>query len=124
MVADRSVPIFTAKYRTVREGAGFRLTFFCELCGGGYTTPLLGCDTPKEALYLGAQDARLHFNRCECCHGWVCDEHFNENRMMCIACMPRICTQCGAPASKSEQFCKVCGAPHFETCEERMDDYE
>lgn len=111
MMIERPIPMFTAKCRTIREEAGFRLTFFCELCGSGYTTPLIVCDTPKEALHFGEQDARLHFNRCESCHHWVCDEHFNEDLIMCTACMPRICSQCGSPTTKNEPFCKVCNAP-------------
>lgn len=124
MAMDQSMSMFTPKCRTVREEAGFRLTFFCELCGSGYTTPLLGCGTLKEALSLGERDARLHFNRCRSCHRWVCDEHFNENRMMCTACMPRICARCGAPVAKNEQYCALCGAPQFERYIERTDDDE
>lgn len=108
---DRGLPVFTAKCRTVHDGVGFRLTFFCEICGSGYTTPLFLCNTPQEALRLGEQDARLHFNRCLRCHRWVCDEHFNENRLMCTDCVPRICARCNSPVSKGSTFCSVCGAP-------------
>lgn len=106
---DRVPPMFTAKRRTVREDAGFRLTFFCEICGSGYVTPPLACDTPKEAVRLGEQDARLHFNRCGSCHRWVCDEHFNENQMMCIDCAPRICARCGTTIPKGVDLCTICG---------------
>ena len=109
MRMDRGLPMFTAKCRVVQDDAGFRLTFFCDVCGGGYTTPSLACDAPKEALHLGEQDARLHFNRCGCCHQWVCDDHFNENRMMCTDCGPRICTRCKSPVLKGDAFCGVCG---------------
>lgn len=115
MAMDRPVPVFTAKCRAIREGLGFRLTFSCDLCDVGYTTPLLLSHTPEEALRLGEQDARMHFNRCECCHRWVCDEHFNENRMTCTDCVPRICSKCGAAAYKNEKFCSICGEPQFET---------
>ncbi len=114
MAMDRPVPCFTAKCRTVREEAGFRLTFFCALCDNGYTTPPIACDTPRQALLLGARDARLHFNRCEGCRRWVCDQHFNENRMMCVDCMPLVCARCGSPVAKGAQFCTSCGAPQFE----------
>ena len=89
MSMDRELPVFSAKCRTMRDNNGFRLTFFCEICGKGYTTPPLMCDTHKEALRLGEQDARLHFNRCGCCHRWVCDYDFNENRVMCTECASR-----------------------------------
>ena len=114
MWMDRELPTFTAKCLTVREDASFRLTFFCEACGSEYITPHLVCDTPKEALRLGEQDARVHFNRCGSCRRWVCDEHFNENQMMCTNCMPRNCVRCEAPISKGEDICSVCGAPQFE----------
>ncbi|MGI6404013.1 MAG: hypothetical protein ACOX0K_07380 [Oscillospiraceae bacterium] len=109
MKQDRDLPIFTAKCQAVRDDTGFRLTFYCDVCGGGYTTPPLVCDTAREALRLGEQDARLHFNRCGSCHRWVCDEHFNENCMMCTDCVPRICVRCNSPASKGDAFCSVCG---------------
>ncbi|MGI6142012.1 MAG: hypothetical protein ACOYEH_09840 [Caldicoprobacterales bacterium] len=83
---DRPVSTFTAKCRTIRESEGFRLIFFCELCDRGYTTPLLICDTLQEALRLGEQEARFYFNRCVCCHRWICDEHYDENRMVCTDC--------------------------------------
>ncbi len=113
MSMDKKIPEFTAKCRTVRGNSCFYLTFFCEACGRGYSPPPLVCNTPNEALHLGEQDARLHFNRCRSCHRWVCDEHFNENGMMCTDCMPRICIQCGFMASKNEQFCTMCGTPLF-----------
>mgnify|MGYP001035358882 CR=1 FL=1 len=114
MRMDREPPMFTAKCRTVREGDGFRLTFFCEVCGSGYLTPPLVCDTVKEAMRLGEQDARLHFNRCGGCRRGGCDEHFNENQMMCTDCMPRICALCGTKVAKGVDLCTVCGAPQFE----------
>lgn len=111
---DRQVPSFTAKCRTMRQSNGFRLTFFCELCGDGYTTPVIPCKSLKEALRLGEQDARLKFNRCESCHRWVCDKHYNENQMKCTDCEPLICAQCGSAVSKEKQYCSQCGAPQLE----------
>lgn len=119
IMLDKPVPMFTAKCLTIREERGFRLTFFCEICGIGYTTQLILCDTLKDALRLGEQDARLHFNRCQCCYRWVCDDHFNENRMMCTDCVPRICSICGFHVPKGDQFCMFCGAPQFEINNER-----
>lgn len=111
---DIEPPMFTAKHLMVREDTGFRLTFFCEVCGDRYVTPPLVCDTPQDALHLGEQDARLHFNRCSGCQRWVCDEHFNENQMMCTDCMPRTCAHCGAGVPKDVDFCASCGAAQFE----------
>ena len=61
------------KEMCIRDSSCFYLTFFCEACGRGYSPPPLVCNTPNEALHLGEQDARLHFNRCRSCHRWVCD---------------------------------------------------
>lgn len=120
-MSDGQAPMFTAKCRTEQKTGGFRFTFFCASCGGGYTTPLIPENTQKVALRLAEQDARLHFNRCQRCHRWVCDEHFNEDCMMCTACAPRICIECGTAVAKDAQFCTACGAPQFETSRERMD---
>lgn len=110
LLLNREASLFTAKYRTVQEKCGFRLTFFCEICGSGYTTPLIACDTPEEALRLGGENARFYFNRCRCCHRWVCDQHYNENQMMCTDCAPRICIRCQAAMGKEDQYCTACGA--------------
>ena len=108
-------PAFTAKCRMEQQADGFRFTFFCALCSGGYTTSLIVASHQRVALPLAEQKARLHFNLCQHCHRWVCDEHFNENRMMCTDCVPRICKVCGAPVAKGDQYCTVCGEPQFET---------
>jgi len=110
-------PIFTAKCRTEQTAGGFRFTFFCTICGAGYTTPLIPEGDQRLALSLAEQDARLHFNRCQRCHTWVCDEHFNENCMMCTVCAPRVCLQCGSVVPKGDQFCTNCGSPQFITVE-------
>lgn len=120
-MSDEQAATFTAKCRTEQKAGGFRFTFFCAICGGGYTTSPILEDTQKVALRLAEQDARLHFNRCQRCQRWVCDEHFNENYMMCTACVPRICMVCRASVLKNDQYCTVCGAPQFETSRERMD---
>lgn len=112
-MTDDALPVFTPKYRAVQEDGGFRVTFFCDICDRGYTHPLIRTSSLQEALRLGAGDARLHFNRCGCCHRWVCDEHFNENQMMCTECALCFCTKCGAFVPKGNQFCTVCGKPQF-----------
>lgn len=115
MKPDHELPAFTAKCRTLRDELGYRLTFFCEVCGRGYDTPPIVCDSLKEALRLGEKDARLHFNRCGGCHRWVCDEHFNENQMMCTDCAPRVCTRCKAPIPTGADLCIACGASQYGT---------
>lgn len=118
---DERKPMFTAKCRMEQEADGYRFTFFCAICGGGYTTPLIAASHQSVALRLGEQNARVHFNRCQRCHEWVCDEHFNENCMMCTVCAPRTCRVCAASVPKGDQFCSVCGEPQFETSKEGMD---
>ncbi|MEL7624365.1 MAG: hypothetical protein AAGU12_12365 [Clostridiales bacterium] len=113
-MTDSQLPLFTAKHRGQQEEKGFCFTFFCDLCNNSYTTPVIAAEDYKTALLLGERDGRLHFNRCQCCHRWVCDEHFNENRMMCTDCLPRICGGCGAFVPKGNQFCTTCGKPQFE----------
>lgn len=123
-MSDEQAPMFTAKCRTEQKTGGYRFTFYCAICCGGYTTPLISEGCPQVALRLAEQDARLHFNRCQRCHRWVCDEHFNENYMMCTACVPRTCKVCTSSVPKGHQFCTVCGAPQFETSKEGMDEHE
>lgn len=105
---------FTPKRRTEQSEDGYRFTFSCELCSHSYTTPVFPTRSLREALPLGERDARRHFNRCGRCHRWVCDEHYNENRMMCTECAPRICVQCGASLLRDAQFCTLCGAIQYE----------
>ncbi len=113
-MTDRQLPLFTAKYQELQKESGFCFTFFCDLCNSSYTTPVITAEDLQTALVLGRQDGRLHFNRCRCCHRWVCDEHYNENRMMCTDCLPRVCSSCGAFVPKGNQFCTVCGNPQFD----------
>ncbi len=118
---DEQVPMFTAKCRTEQTTGGFRFTFFCAICGAGFTTPFIPGNDQKLALRLAEQEARLHFNRCQRCHLWVCDEHFNENCMLCTTCAPRVCMMCSSAVPKDGQFCVVCGTPQYKTGKERMD---
>lgn len=116
---DRNSVKFTPKCRTEQLESGYRFTFSCELCDHSYTTPVFPGPTRGEALRMAEQDARLRFNRCACCRRWVCDEHYNENRMMCTVCAPRICQACGAALLRDAQFCTVCGASQYEKADEK-----
>ena len=107
--------IFTAKSRFDQQDGGFRFTFFCDLCGDGYTTGIIPAQSVAVARESAQSEARLHFNRCQNCHRWVCDEHYNENRLLCTACAPRVCGKCGHQLVKGNQFCTICGAQQYET---------
>lgn len=87
---SKQIPRFTAKCRIIQGEGGFYLTFFCEICSKGYTTPLIQSASRKDALTLGEQEARLYFNRCISCFRWVCDENYNENLMLCTECQIQI----------------------------------
>lgn len=81
---------FTCKSAMVAQDGAFRFTFFCELCDCGYTTqPLAAAVTVKEAFEMAQREARPYFNRCQSCSRWVCDQHYNEDLMLCTACAPR-----------------------------------
>ncbi|MDD2955182.1 MAG: zinc-ribbon domain-containing protein [Oscillospiraceae bacterium] len=112
---------FTAKCRVFRDGDVYQYTFFCDICENGYTTSPVQASGPGEAQALAEAEARLHFNWCRRCRRWVCDEHFNENQMMCTDCAPRICLHCGAEILRGDQFCTRCGTPQYETTKERME---
>ncbi|NLB10770.1 MAG: hypothetical protein GX834_06865 [Clostridiaceae bacterium] len=79
---------FTSKSTMTEENDGYRFTFFCDLCDEGYSTRLISAENAKEAYELAKNEARQHFNRCYSCHRWVCDEHYNEDYLLCIKCAP------------------------------------
>ena len=117
----KEAPAFTPHCRFLAKDDGYLLTFFCEICECGYTPPTIHADSLQEARQLAEPDARLHFNWCHSCERWVCDEHFNENKMLCTECAPLVCSSCGAKVKKGDQFCTVCGIAQFELSEGRME---
>lgn len=81
---------FTSKSSMVVQGETFQFAFVCDLCDGSYITRPIRASSAKEALEQARLEARRHFNRCHCCGRWICDDHYNEDVMMCTACAPRI----------------------------------
>ena len=79
---------FTPKYTVIRAKGKYWFTFYCQLGGESYTTPVIVSDSLEKALELARNDARLHFNRCRKCHRWICDAAYNEDKMMCLLCAP------------------------------------
>lgn len=80
---------FTSKCIMARTSTGYRFIFFCDKCDKSYTSSVIDAASQKEALTIAGQEARYHFNRCQSCHAWVCDEHYNEDDMRCIDCAPK-----------------------------------
>ncbi len=82
-------PEFTSKSRVVRDGDKLYRTFFCDLCGYGYTVETGNAEMTKETVQEAEEEARRHFNLCHRCRKWVCDTHYNEDVMLCIRCAPK-----------------------------------
>jgi hypothetical protein len=80
---------FTAKSTMAEENGRYRFTFLCALCGEGRSTQPIAADTAQEALEAARREARVYFNRCHRCGRWVCDDHYNEDVMLCTGCAPR-----------------------------------
>lgn len=102
-------PDFITKSFVVRSNKDFQITFFCDLCANSFTSNIDSVSKEEEALEIAKKEARIFFNHCKNCNSWVCDEHFNEFRMMCTSCAPRICQSCGIILEKKNQFCTKCG---------------
>ncbi len=66
-----------------------KFTFLCCLCDIGYTTGWIIASSAGEAKKIAEQEARPYFNRCHKCGRWVCDNHYNEDVMMCTVCAPQ-----------------------------------
>ena len=115
--------VFTRRYETHKTLRGFCFTFYCDLCDGSVTTPEYQTDAFEEALSLAQSEARRQFNMCHQCGRWICDEHYNEDEMQCIACAPRrerrppliqVSTEktspyCGGGHANGDCFCQRCG---------------
>jgi len=76
------------KYDIAVIGGRVRVTFYCSVEHENITIDL--CQLKEEqALQEAWSKARMYFNRCHKCGGWVCDEHYNEDVMKCIICQPK-----------------------------------
>lgn len=80
---------FPQKCTISQEGELYCFTFFCELCGTGYTVKTIGAADVNTANTIAAKEAMRYFNRCHKCGKWVCDAHYNEDVMLCTDCAPR-----------------------------------
>ena len=97
----------TKRFEKQKTSDGYVFSFYCDLCGHSVASAPLGEDLPEKAWEASKQ----HFNMCHKCGKWVCDIHYNEEEMTCVACVPKkfYCTECGCELSIGELYCKNCG---------------
>ncbi len=81
---------FTSKSRVMRHGDKYICTFFCDLCDYGYSVDSVAEEKLRDTVMRAGEEARRHFNLCHRCRKWVCDEHYNEDVMMCVECAPKL----------------------------------
>ncbi len=43
----------------------------------------------ERAFEMSQNEAQNHFHRCHSCRQWVCDDDYNEEEQLCVACAPR-----------------------------------
>lgn len=117
---------FTQRYKTHRTANGFGFSFYCDLCEKSFNTDIIATYSFAWAFQQAQVIAKLHFNKCHKCGKWVCDQHYNENVMMCIECQPKdeavkivkkakaglslICRKCGSEIETGNCFCTKCGS--------------
>lgn len=73
-------------------------------------------------------EAKAHFHRCPKCTNWVCENCWNEQKVLCVSCAPREAVEAAAVRAKKEieeitakaaageverkeTLCPVCGKP-------------
>lgn len=117
---------FTQKYKTHHMANGFSFTFYCDLCEKSFDTDEFLTDSFVQAFYEAQAISKPYFNKCHKCGKWICDEHYNENVMMCVECQPKgealknekkenkyimspICKRCGSRVETENCFCTKCG---------------
>jgi len=86
-VADQEV-IYKAKYTVEKENDSYRFKYICGLCDWHYTTGLIDADSEDDAMKIAEDEARLYFNGCRKCGRWICDEHYDMDKMVCAECAP------------------------------------
>ncbi len=77
---------FHARYTMAHHDDGYKFKFFCAFCDYHYTTGWIKSESPTEARRLAEAEARINFNGCYQCGRWVCNEHYNIEKMMCVEC--------------------------------------
>jgi hypothetical protein len=71
-----------------RTNGSYKFQFFCVMCDYHYTTGWIVADSEEAARSLAEKEARRCFNGCHKCGRWICDEHYNKDKMMCVDCAP------------------------------------
>ena len=85
LVANREV-IYQPKFTMEHEDDGYRFQFVCGLCDWHYTTGHIGAGAESDAIEFAKHEARPYFNGCRKCGRWICDEHYDMDKMVCAEC--------------------------------------
>jgi len=89
LVANREV-IYQPKFTMEHEDDGYRFHFVCGLCDWHYTTGHIGAGAESDAIEFAKHEARPYFNGCRKCGRWICDEHYDMEKMVCAECAPSL----------------------------------
>ncbi len=101
---------FTKKFIDNSTNKGFKFIFFCDICCKPIESALIKYSLYKKpwlfrlgrfsntewniehdiALEFAISNAKSHFNKCQCCGNYVCDDDYNINSGMCCFCSPNI----------------------------------
>jgi hypothetical protein len=81
---------FTQHYKRKKHLNGYSFIFFCDLCNKKYETEIINQTPFQDTLALAQKIAKQYFNKCHKCERWICDEHYNENLMLCTLCTQQL----------------------------------
>jgi hypothetical protein len=77
---------FKPNYRMSRRNGSYKFQYYCVMCDYNHTTGWIEAGSEDEARLLAEKEARQYFNGCHKCGRWICDEHYNKDKMMCVDC--------------------------------------
>ncbi len=77
---------YSATYTMKHSDGGYVYTFVCAMCEFQYSTGWIIAETEAAARALAEKEARISFNGCHRCGVWVCDRHYDAQKMTCLKC--------------------------------------
>ncbi|MGB4661351.1 MAG: hypothetical protein WBI07_19415 [Mobilitalea sp.] len=77
---------FTQHYKIKKHLNGYSFIFYCDLCNKKYETIIINQNSLQDTIDLAQKTAKQYFNKCHKCGKWICDEHYDENLMLCTLC--------------------------------------